>query len=94
VEDIPETIARARREHPRALCEGYSVVMSTVLPGDLVSTGGRSVGSVGPGVHWEDDEGARANVAGFLRETVGHKIWVDFNRKRVTMSFIEAFYQP
>lgn len=68
--------------------------MSTVLPGDLVSTGGRSVGSAGPGVHWEDDEGARANVAGFLRETVGHKIWVDFNRKRVTRSLSKHFINP
>ena len=58
--------------------------MSTVLPGDLVSTGGRSLGSVGPGVRWEDDDGARATVAGVLKESLGNKIWVDFNRKRVT----------
>lgn len=88
----PKLLRRAHVLYVKALRLQCS--MSTVLPGDLVSTGGRSVGSVGPGVHWEDDEGARANVAGFLRETEGHKIWVDFNRKRVTMSFIETFYQP
>ena len=42
--------------------------------------------SVGPGVSWEDAEGARAHVAGFLK-TVGRKIWVDFSRKRVLRNF-------
>ena len=74
---------RGAWEQPSPACaHGAQQRSMEVLPGDLVSPGERSVDSVGPGVSWEDAEGARAHVAGFLK-TDGRKIWVDFSRKRV-----------